>query len=296
MQVLSLPAFRVATNDTGDVVLNPAVEIPYLSCLERLTVPSALSNVDVQKALLNYLLRDPPISDLRWGRAIALTNLDAPFPTLPSLRILQDTDMSFIIRFIYNREAGSVKLRVLESIALNSDAEHLLSALVAIDPQALRRVHIYDANSISALRALARMFPCLEELSLPGSCNWANPHPVTRVALALWHTVSLAHPQNPSTRLKGERISIDKALSLFPTLHSINSVNVGDPLLDVTPSRNKQRHVRDPPTKAAKTIAILQKRYPGLRSVNGWSLGPPMSLEARLVAAGILEASAVPQA
>lgn len=285
--MLSLPVFMPAFADNGDVV-NHAAEMPHLSCLRRLTVPPAMSNVDVQEALLAYLLRDPPISDLRWGCAIPLPDFNLPFPTLPSLRTLRDTDSFFVARFLHNRPPGSVKLRALDSIAFYFEPVRLLDALQALDPKALRRLHVACVDSTRTLRTLARMFPALEELSLPGWCSWTRPHPVARAARALWRVVSFAPIRGTPMRIDWRRMSIDKALALFPKLRSIHSVDAGDTLLNVTRGRSKQYHPRDPPAGAAKTIATLRKRYPRLRSVNGWKLEPSGSVELQPASAGIL--------
>ncbi|VDC07638.1 unnamed protein product [Peniophora sp. CBMAI 1063] len=287
LRVLSLPVFMPAFSDSGEVV-NHAAEMPHLSCLRRLTVPPAMSNVDVQEALLAYLLRDPPVSDLRWGCAIQLPDFDAPFPTLPSLRTLRDTDSFFVARFLHNREPGSVKLRALESIAFYFDPDRLLRALEALDSKSLRRLHVACVDSTRTLRTLSRMFPALEELSLPGWCSWTRPHPVARAARRFWRAISFAPARGEPMRINWRRMSVDKALKLFPRLRSVHSVDVGDSQLNVTRGRSKQRHPRDPPPGAAKTVASLRKRYPRLRTVNGWKLDPSESIGSRLIRAGIL--------
>jgi hypothetical protein len=224
-------------------------------------VPASFTNAAIQDLLLTFLAAHRTLSDLRWSSSLLLPTPDAPFPALPALRALHDTDTFFVERFLSGRPRASVALHTLDRVAFYFEPARLLGALGALDPIALTRLHVACLDARATLLTLARMFPCLEELTLPAWCAWTKPRLLGRAARRALALARVAPP-----RRDWRRVALADAAPLFPRLRTIAHVDTGGAFL------NRRGGSREPPACARKEVEALRARYPALESVNGWRI------------------------
>jgi len=151
LQVLTLPSI-IQSPDRAPAHCSP---LPYLPVLRQFSSPVDTCHDSIMNHIFDFVFEHKTITDLRW-----MTFQVPPedrMPSLPNIRrfCLGTGSAGFVRQFLSVKAPGSIRLDSFECFRIDG---HPFSLLRALDPSALRVLHVHDLGSegLNGIRTLAQ--------------------------------------------------------------------------------------------------------------------------------------------